>query len=90
MAFTINIPDDVSQALEQRWGDLSRHVMEALAIEAYSEGLLTQHQVGKLLGFDSRFETEAFLKKRDAPPDYTPEDLEEDLRRLRGVEPAPK
>ena len=90
MAFTIDIPDDISRALEQRWGDLSRRVMEALALEAYSEGLLTQHQVGKLLGFESRFEIEGFLKKRGAPPDYTPEDLEEDLRRLAGVEPTPR
>jgi hypothetical protein len=89
VAFTIDIPDDVSRALEHRWGDLSRRVMEALAIEA-SEGLLTQHQVGKLLGLESRLDVEEFLKNHGAPADYTLQDLQDDLGRLDAVKPAPK
>jgi Uncharacterised protein family (UPF0175) len=71
-------------------GGLSRRVVEVLAKEAYSEGPLTEHQVGKLFGLESGFETEAFFKKRGAPSDYTSGDLEEDRRRLRGAEPTPK
>lgn len=86
MALTINIPDDISEALEQRWGDLSRRVIEALALEAYAEDLLTEHQLGRLLGLPSRFDVEAFLKERRVPSGYSNEDLDEDARRLREAE----
>lgn len=82
MALTIDIPDDISEALEQRWGDLSKHVREALAIEAYAEDLLTQHQVGRLLGLASRFDVEAFFKRHGVSSGYTSNDLQDDVQTL--------
>ncbi|MEX2303927.1 MAG: UPF0175 family protein [Bryobacterales bacterium] len=86
MALTIDIPDDISEILAQRWGDLSRRVIETMALEAYAEDLLTEHQLGRLLGLPSRFDVEAFLKQRRVPSGYTNEDLDEDVRRLRQAE----
>lgn len=82
MVLNIDIPEDISRVLEKRWGDLSKHVLEEIALQGYAEGLLTQQQVGRLLGFRSRLEAEAFLKEHGAPPDYTLQDVEEDLQTL--------
>lgn len=48
-------------ALSERWGDMPRHLLETLAVEGYRSGILTEHQVGQLLGFDSRVQTDEFL-----------------------------
>ncbi len=61
----------------------SRAVLEDVAVRAYTEGLITQHQVGRMLGIGSRFEVEEFLRAKDVPPDYTTSELESDLRTLR-------
>ncbi|MBI3744170.1 MAG: UPF0175 family protein [Chloroflexi bacterium] len=50
MALSIEMPDDVRSALEQRWGDLSRRLTEDLAIDGYRQGLLSLSQVRRLLG----------------------------------------
>ena len=42
MVLQIELPDDVTESLTSRWGDLPRHVLESLAIEAYNEGTLTE------------------------------------------------
>ena len=88
MVLSIDIPEDISNVLGERWGDLSGHVRETLAVQGYSEGLLTKHQVRRLLGLRSRFQVEAFLKTHGATPDYALPDLEADLERLRRAKPA--
>jgi len=83
MNVAIEIPDDVSAPLRERWGDVARHALEALAVEAYRSGALSAHQVGRLLGHASRWETEAFLKRMQAWLPYTEADLDRDLATLR-------
>ena len=85
MVLQIELPDDVTELLTSRWGDLPRHVLESLAIEAYNEDALTEHQVQRLLSFQTRDEVEAFLKRKRAAPAYTLEELEEDLETHRRV-----
>src|SRR5437867_11820107 len=62
MNVAVEIPDSVSAALQSKWRDVPRRVLEATAAEAYRTRALTAHQVGQLLGHGSRWETEAFLK----------------------------
>jgi predicted HTH domain antitoxin len=59
----------------------SRGILEAVALEGYREGALTRGQVGRLLGL-SFWETEGFLKERQAYLAYTEEDFEHDRRDL--------
>ena len=90
MQMSIELPEDVSRALQQRWGDLPKRTLEALAIEGYKSGALTESQVRRMLGFETRMEVHAFLKDAGVSLDYTKADLEEDLdthRRL-GIIPA--
>ena len=58
-----------------------RHVMEDAAIEGYRAGRLSQRQVGAMLGLDY-WQTEAFLKERGVPLNYSAADLEADNTKL--------
>ena len=60
--------------------DLSRIALEALAAQGYRDGKLSHSEVQRLLGFNSRWETDSFLKQAGAHLDYTEADLERDLK----------
>jgi hypothetical protein len=79
MRVTLDLPDDISAALEQRWRNIRRHALEALAVEGYRTGALPENQVRRLLGFESRFDVYAILKEHRVPLRYTEEDAERDL-----------
>lgn len=79
MLLTIEQPDEIARGLLAKSGtDLPRTVLEMIALEGYRSGELTHAEVGRLVGLESRFEVEAFLKRHGAFLDYTAEDLEED------------
>ncbi len=77
----VELPEDIAKRLESAWHDLSRGTLEAVALEAYRDGTLSREQVGRVLGL-SFWETEAFLKERQAYLAYDERDLEDDLRDL--------
>jgi predicted HTH domain antitoxin len=87
MNISIELPEDVAQHLDTRGGDYSRRALEALAVDAYRAGEITAAEVRRMLGHSSRWETEAFLKERQAYLDYTEDDLERDIRTLRSIMP---
>lgn len=80
MEINIHVPDSVAERLRGSWTDLPRHALEALAADAYRQGLLTSAEVQDLLGIGSRYELDAFLKRAGAFLEYTAEELEEELR----------
>ena len=65
---------------------MSRGALEAIALEGYRDGALSREQVGRLLGL-SLWDTEAFLKERQAYLAYTEEDFEQDRRDLDRIAP---
>jgi predicted HTH domain antitoxin len=79
----IEIPDEVARELAAASGDVSRAVLEAVAIEGYRSGAITPAQVQQMLGLRSRWETEALLRRAEAFHDYTMDDLERDLATVR-------
>ena len=85
MDVTVHIPDDLVCRMTEAGGDLSRRALEGLALEEYKGGRITGPDLGRLLGFGTRYELDGFLKAHGVYEDYTMEDLErerEDLRRL--------
>jgi predicted HTH domain antitoxin len=80
MRVTIQLPDDISAALEEQWDDVPRRALEAIAVEAYRTGALTESQVRSVLGLETRFQVHALLKEHHVPLRYTRADLEDDLR----------
>lgn len=83
MNVAIEIPDDIGRLLGGTAGDLSRAVLEAVAIAAYRSGAITPAQVQQMLGLSSRWETESFLRRTEAYHDYTMDDLERDIAAIR-------
>ena len=67
------------QCLESAWPDVTRGVLEAIAVDGYRSGALTHGDVRRLLEL-SFWGTEAFLMGRGALLPYTESDLEEDRR----------
>ena len=79
MNVTIEIPDDVAEELASRNGaDLPRALLEMVALEGYRSERLTHAEVMRMLGFQHRFQVDAFLKEHHVPLQYTMEDLERD------------
>jgi predicted nucleic acid-binding protein len=63
MKVTIDLPEDVSAALKGRWDDVPRRSLEAIAVEGYRTGALTETQVRRLLHLETRFQVHALLKE---------------------------
>ena len=79
MDVAFSLPEDLARRLKQKWGDLSRGALESVAAQGYRDGSLTLGEVRALLGYETRMQTEAFLKERGALLDYSEEELAEDL-----------
>jgi hypothetical protein len=75
---TLEIPEELSAALSIPGQDLSRTVFEAAALEAYRQRKITDAQLRRLLGFETRYELDGYLKAHEIWLDYTAEDLERD------------
>ncbi len=77
MEVIVQMPDPIAR----QWGDspqaVARHVMEDAVVERYRGGRLSHRQAGEALGLDY-WQTEAFLKERGVPLNYSASDLEAD------------
>ncbi len=87
---SIELPEDVSKAMQKKWGDLARRTLEALAIDGYRSGALTESQVRRMLRFQTRMQVHEFLKDSGVYFDYTEGDLHDDIvtHRKLGIIPA--
>jgi hypothetical protein len=87
MQVTVEIPDDMVQKLTPVGRDPARALLEAVTIEGYRSGTLTAYQTRRLLGFETRFELDGFLKAHNVwDHAYSLEDLEQDRRTMRRLE----
>lgn len=78
MQITSELPEDIAASLAPSSGDLSRSVLEALALEAYREHKLSTGQLCRLLGFQTRSQVHGFLKDHGVFLHYGKEDLAHD------------
>ncbi|HYX23415.1 MAG: UPF0175 family protein [Acidobacteria bacterium] len=87
MEVQLTVPDDIIERLQVSSEDLSRHALEALAADFYRAGLLSTAEVQRMLDFETRWQTDAFLKQKEAYLHYSVEDFNKDIetnRRLFG------
>jgi hypothetical protein len=82
MNLTLEIPDDLAGRLSAEGGDLSRRALEALALEEYKSGHLTETELQRLLGFGTRYKLDGFLKAHDVWIDYTIDDFRREVESL--------
>lgn len=90
MTVTIQLPADISAALGARWDDVPRRSLEAIAVEGYRTGALSEAQVRRALGLQTRFDVHALLKAHQVPLRITTADLDDDLdaHRALGILPG--
>ena len=79
MQVAIELPEDIAEDLRAKWKDLPRHALEAIALEGYRSGALTESQVRRVLGFETRLEVNSFLKDRGVYYNYSPSELDQEI-----------
>jgi len=79
MQLAIELPEDIAEDLRAKWRDLPRHALEAIALEGYRSGALTESQVRRLLSFETRLEVNSFLRDRGAYYNYSPSELDQEI-----------
>ncbi len=74
MQVTVQLPDDLA-----RHPEAVREAVEAFAIEGFRSGAFSAYQLRLLLGFQTRYELDAFLKQHEIwEHAYSVADLESD------------
>ena len=78
MEIKFQIPDEFAQQIASEGKDPARVAQEALALEGYRSGQLSESAVREMLCFESRMEVHAFLKLHGVYLHYDLADLEQD------------
>jgi hypothetical protein len=78
MEVSIHLPDDSVQRVQAQGEDVPRYVLESLALAWYQSGELSEEQLRRLLGYNTRLRVHAFLKEHGVPLRYSLEGLEQD------------
>jgi hypothetical protein len=82
----LQIPDDVARVIQSEQPDLSRAALEALALEGYRTQRLSEAQLRRMLGLETRIQVHAFLKAHKLYLNYSIHELERDLESLKHFE----
>jgi uncharacterized protein UPF0175 len=75
MIITVEIPEELAAQLVAAGQDPARAALEAIALEGYRSYRLSEAEVRRLLGFETRMEVHAFLKEHGVFLHYTYEDF---------------
>jgi len=81
MNITVPIPDDLAAKLGPE-ADLPRRVLESLLLEEYRAERLTRAELRRLLGFETRYELDGFLKDRGVHDGITVEEFDRQMQDL--------
>jgi hypothetical protein len=82
MDLTVVIPDDLGERLNASGVDLSRRALEAFATEEYKNERISKAELRRLLGFQSRYELDGFLKAHGVWNEYSIEDFRREQQAL--------
>lgn len=80
MEITFRIPDELARQVTPEGENPARVALEALALEGYRTGRLSESAVREMLSFETRMEVHAFLKQHGVYLQYDLADLEVDER----------
>jgi hypothetical protein len=79
MDISFQIPDDLARQVAAGGKEPSRVALEALALEGYRSERLSESEVRRMLGFETRMQVHAFLKEHGVHLQYDISDLEHDM-----------
>jgi len=83
MSVTLQIPDEVSQAMRVPPAELEQRLRLELAVSLYAQQILGLGKAAELAGL-RRWQLNAVLAERHVPMHYTEADLADDLAYGRG------
>jgi Uncharacterised protein family (UPF0175) len=78
MQVHLEIPEDLGRQLADGLVELARSALESLALESIRSGRLTESQARRLLGIESRYEMDGFLKAHGVYPSVSLDDVRKD------------
>lgn len=88
MEIVLNIPDGVvAEPQRGKNGTGVRHLLEYIGVELYKADAITRPQLEELLGID-RFELDGVLKANGVFFDYSPEQLEREVKTIKKLQEA--
>jgi len=86
MEFTVQIPDDIAERLRDAVSDgLPRRALEALVAEEYRLGHLNKPDLRRLLGLETGYQIDGFLKAHNVYEEYSIEDFERERAALKSL-----
>ena len=85
MEVTVEIPDDLAHRITVAGGDLARRALEALALEEFRNGHVTEAELRQMLGFETRYEVDGFLKAHQIYEEYSLADFEREREALKSL-----
>ena len=86
MQVTVTIPDEFAARLISGGIEPSRSLMEDAAIRAYCEDRISRHELRVILGFETGYELDGFLKSHHVEHGaYSGADLMEDVAVIDGM-----
>jgi len=86
MELTVHLPDDIAERLgDGVSGDLSQRALEALLAEEYRLGHLDKPDLRRLLGFETGYEIDGFLKAHNVDEPYTMDDFGREREALKSL-----
>lgn len=78
MQVTLDIPDDLAAQFIPAGQDAARAVLEDALVQVYRESKISASQLMEVLGIETRYELDGFLKERQVWIEYTPEQMAAD------------
>ena len=82
MEIHINVPDEIARTLGDDTRSVERAALEALALEGIRSGRFSRGQVKRLLGFQTRYEVDGFVKAQGLAVQESLEEVQRDSERV--------
>jgi hypothetical protein len=82
MQIQLNLPEEVARTFGNDAESVGRATLEALALQGIRSCNLSRGQVRRLLGFQTRYEVDGFLKTHGIPIEESLDDIDRDGERV--------
>ncbi|MBF2008674.1 hypothetical protein ACF3DV_04855 [Chlorogloeopsis fritschii PCC 9212] len=65
MQITIDLPDKLTEKIQDKWGNLPQKILANLVLDAFRDGLIDFDELKDMLNFFSDAELKEFLKQKN-------------------------
>ena len=76
MQINLTIPEEIARSFGEDAASVEKAALEGLVVEGVRSGTLSRGQARRLLGFQTRYEVDGFLKAHGVPVEESLEEIE--------------